>query len=103
RRDHGDEVAIARRRRLWIAGEGGDDTFAVVADLPRALGVLLRLVVGEMNEIAAHETGGSGAVSGAAFVVKVGDLSEAAIAHRRRERRHDQPTAEPRRKLDRRL
>src|SRR6266545_7124129 len=40
--DHADEVAIARRRGLRIAGQRRDHAFAIIADLARALRVLLR-------------------------------------------------------------
>src|SRR4029450_5205077 len=99
--NHVDEVSIARRHRLGIAGQGRDDTFLVIADLPRALGRLLLRVVREVCEIAAHEAAGLVAMPRAGVVIEIGDLFQAAVAHRSGKRRHDQPAAEPRRALDR--
>ena len=56
-----------------------------------------------MREVAAHQLARPGAELGAACVIEVGHLLQPAEAHRGGERRDDQPAAEPRRKLDRRL
>ncbi len=102
-RHHVDEVEVAGRRGLGIAGERGDHAFLVVADLARTLGGFLLRGVGEMREVAAHQATRLGAVFGAGLVIEVGDLAQAAIAHGGSEGRDDQAALESRGELDRGL
>jgi tetratricopeptide (TPR) repeat protein len=100
---HRDEIVVARRRGLGIARERRDHAFPVVTDLALALRRLLLWRVVEVREVAAHQAARLGAVLDAGFVIEVGYLLQAAIAHRGGERRDDQVEAEPRGELDRRL
>src|SRR5262245_57014600 len=54
--NHIDEVSITGGSGFGIARERGNDTFFVVPDLPRTSRGFLLLVVGEMREVAAHQT-----------------------------------------------
>ena len=62
---HPDEVTVALRCRIGITRKGGDHALLVVADLPCSCGLLLRLRVGEMDEIAAHQPARRATVTGA--------------------------------------
>ena len=87
--DHVDEVAVTGRRVRGVARESGDDAFSVIADLARAGGVFLRFVVGEMREVAAHQTSRLLAVAGAGIFVELGNLLQTAEAHGGGEGRDD--------------
>ena len=100
---HVDEIGVARRRGLGIAGQRRDHAFLVVADLPGALRRFLLRGVVEMREVAAHQPARLLAVLDAGLVVEVGHLLEAAVAHGGGERRDDQAVAEPGGELDRGL
>jgi len=101
--DDVEEIPVAGWRRSRIVGNGGNDAFLEVPNLARSLSILLRLVVGEMEEVRAHEPARRVAELRAALVVKVRNLSQPAKVHGGSEWRHDQPTAETRSQLDRRF
>src|SRR5215813_3805194 len=56
--DHLDEIAVARRWRFGVTGKRGDQALLVITDLPGSCGLPLRVRVGEIDEIAAHQPAG---------------------------------------------
>src|SRR5215467_5903495 len=90
---HLDEISVARRRVLGIAGQRRDCAIPVATYLARAGGVLFGLLVIEKDEVAAHQAAGLPAVLRAGLVIEVSYLLQTAVA-RGGERRHDQPAAE---------
>src|SRR5205814_9047689 len=101
--DHINEVAITRRRSFRITRECGEHAFLVVADLPGTRRSFLVLVVGEMREVAAHQTSRLFAVGRACLVIKIRDLLKTSERHRRCKGRDNHAAAETSCKLDRRL
>src|SRR5947209_322348 len=97
------EIAIARRRGIRIARKGRDHALFVIADLPRPCRLFLAFRIGEMDEIAAHQSTRRAVMASAGLVMEPGHLPQPAMGHRRRERRNDEAAAEPAGKFDRRL
>src|SRR5215471_207471 len=101
--DHLDKISITWRCRFWVAGQCRDGALSVIAYLTNSLRFLLRLGVGEVREIAAHQATRRIAVADAGFMIEIGDLLQSAEAYRSSKWRDDEAASEPRSKLDRRF
>src|SRR5262249_10776860 len=100
---HLDEISITWRRRFWVAGQCRDGALSVIAYLANSLRFLLRLGVGKVREIAAHQAPRRMAVSDASLMIDIGHLLQPTEAYCRGKWRDDQAASEPRGKLDRRF
>jgi Transposase len=100
---HLDKISITWRCCIWTAGQCRDGTLSVIAYLANSLRFLLRLGVGEVREIAAHQATRRIAVADASFMIEIGDLLQPAEAYCGGKWRHDETASEPPSKLDRRF